>query len=120
MKKVLSSKNLAATIETLFEQGKDSLVMQLLETSKFSRFALAVKGVLSRRHQKMQDFAKTKIFSNSQLNSTALQQIEKSTNVKLDGAEVIIDKSIVAGAIVKSGPRKIDATLATMLQNSLN
>ena len=119
MKKNLSSKNLATTIQTLLEQDKESLVMQILETPKFSRFIHAVKEVLERRDRKMSEFAKTKIFSNSQLNSTALQQIETSTNLKLEGAEIIIDKTIVAGTIIKSGPRKIDATLATMLQTGL-
>ena len=119
MKKNLSSKNLATTIQTLLEQGKESLVMQILETPKFSRFALGIYGVLERRGRKAADFAKTKIYSGSILSSNALQQIEASTKINLDSAEIIIDKNIVAGAIIKSGPRKIDATLATMLSGAL-
>ena len=120
MKKNLSSKNLATTIQTLLEQGKESLVMQILETPKFSRFALGIYGVLERRGRKAADFAKTKIYSGSILSSNALQQIEASTKIDLDSAEIIIDKNIVAGTIIKSGPRKIDATHATMLQSSLD
>jgi F0F1-type ATP synthase delta subunit len=119
-KKTFTSKNLAAIIQTLSTSDKEDLVIGILSNAKFITLAKQVRSILYRRYAKKEFFEKTKVFTPLNLSQNALQQISSSTKMSLADAQIIIDKSVTAGAIIKSGPCKIDASLQTMLKNFLN
>jgi F0F1-type ATP synthase delta subunit len=94
--------------------------MGILTNPKFITFAEQVRSILCRKNAKKEFFEKTKIFTPQELSQKTLQQISSSTKMSLADAQIIIDKSVTAGAIIKSGSCKIDASLQTMLKNFLN
>lgn len=118
-KKLFNSKNIANLIQTLLDNNKDDLAMQILQASEIKSLLPNVLQVLKRKNLKLEDYKATKIYSKTELKAKTLEEIGKILNISTKGSKIIIDEKMSAGVKVKAGDRLIDATLENMLQKGL-
>ena len=118
-KKLFNSKNIANLIQTLLDNDKDDLAMQILKASELKNLLPNIVEILKRKNLKLEDYKVTKIYSKTELKEETLKEIGKILNINTQGAKIIIDTQMSAGVKVKSQDRLIDATLSSMLQKGL-
>jgi F0F1-type ATP synthase delta subunit len=118
-KKTFNSKNLTSQLETLLSLGKADLVVDILKINELKGLLPNILKTLKRKSDKKGDFEQTKIYSKTELDQTLLKQLEESLKVDTKNAKIIIDQNMSAGVKIKSGGQMIDATLETMLTESV-
>lgn len=118
-KKTFNSKNLTSQLETLLSLGKADLVVDILKINELKGLLPNILKTLKRKSDKKGDFEQTKIYSKTELDQTLLNQLEESLKVDTKNAKIIIDQNMSAGVKIKSGGQMIDATLETMLTESV-
>ncbi len=118
-KKTFNSKNLTSQLETLLPLGKADLVVDILKINELKGLLPNILKTLKRKSDKKGDFEQTKIYSKTELDQTLLNQLEESLKVDTKNAKIIIDQNMSAGVKIKSGGQMIDATLETMLTESV-
>ncbi len=118
-KKLFNSKNIANLIQTLLDNGKEDLAMQILKASELKNLLPNIAEILKRKNLKLEDYKATKIFSKTELKAKALEEIGQVLKINTESSKIIIDDKMSAGVKVKAGDRLIDATLSSMLQKGL-
>lgn len=124
MKKSFNSKNLAVQIQSLISLGKSDLVMDLLKIDELKNLLPNILDILKRKNGKDTDYNQTKIYSKTGVDQDLLKKLEKilkiDTGTQTESAKMIIDENMGAGIRIKKGDKLVDATLETMLKNSLS
>lgn len=117
--KNFNSKNIARQIQSLVLAGKENLALEILKAEELKGLLPQVLQILKRQDEKKNEFNQTKIYSKTSLDKENLKKIEDLLRVDTKDAQIIIDKNMSAGVRIKSKDMLVDATLETMIQNSI-
>ncbi len=118
-RKLFNSKNIVYLIETLLSQGKEDLVVNILNSKELKGLTPNILQILSRKNIKLKEYDSTKIYSKTELRKEVLESLSSKLDIDTKGAKIIIDENMSAGVKIKSRSRLIDATLSTMLEKGI-
>jgi len=113
-----TSKNIAEKIFNFFLVGKNDLALALLSDPSLTTIRKNVLDAIEKKLSKVKLYNQTRIYSQTEVSGEVLELLS-TKNIDTKTIHFEIQSDLGPGLVVRFGDTKIDATLASMLEEKI-